>query len=472
VKVRAALAALSLSACAPTHPGRVTLRPGPLLAARSVAVLPFAHRFSARPHEALLRALPLCEAVLERGGLLVLGPDEMEIGAGALSSPNPFALPGILRAALAANLSPDAMLLLRASVEERVARTARALFDPSGRPRGSGRDVQVVVRVVVELLEPGTAEVVVRGMREAAEDPFAESPEHDGRPVVSRLARDLAREVLATAAPRLARAERAPEPLALPVVAGPRALERFALGGERPASADPLLAHALRDAYLRGVVGSLDPRTLAVLLSAPPGVIVRERRDPLKAGDVVMAVDDQEVATPWALHRALHRAGAGAMLTVWRSGETLRLTLAGVVGGPGPTAKLAGDRWLGEVDGNEAVAVRAATVGKDVAHLGVEIGPQAIDLRPSGCGRRRLEHLGRPRLREDHFAVLGKGRRLLRPGRGEDHDLAGIRRRHLAHPHIGGISVYTRPPRMTRGLTQRPALYSSTSTARRSCSNS
>jgi hypothetical protein len=415
-----ALVPLIAMACASGPKLRFFLRPGLPVRADAVAVFPLAHRFSAQPQEAFLRALPLCEDLLARGGLWVIGPDEIEMSEPALAAPWVYSETGVVAAALRAGLRPERTLVLRGVAEERVARTSKALFDRAGRPRGAGREVEVALRLVVELLHPPGGAVLARAEVEAEEDPFAEVPEHDRRPLLAELLRGLAPELLARATPRLRLSRDAPRPLRIQVLPNPRVLEEFRFT-EGPALADlarrdPLLGPALAEVYRRALGRDVQEGELSQLRRAPPGVFVRAPHGRLAAGDIILSVDGQAVVTPWALHRALGRRASKGALVVWREGGTLELRLpderARVEGREGAAAEIAGDGRAIELEPYEAVAVRATARSQDLRDLLVKLLPERVDLPGGGL---------------DHHTPHGCGvRAVLGPGRSEDLHLDGL----------------------------------------------
>jgi hypothetical protein len=437
--------ALAAAACATTRI-RILAREGAPLAARSVVVLPLQHRFPSAPHRAFARAIPLCEAILDRGGFYVVGPDEVALEPRLLGARLVFAARPVQEAVRRAGLDPASVVILRAWAEERVAKTAAALFNRAGAARAARRQVEVVLRVGVEIVAPPAGEIVASGVAEAAEDPFADVPDHDRRPLVVRLVRKIAPAVLRAAAARLRAPPGAPGPLGLKTLASAAVLEGFRLGGggslaDRFAR-DPLLGRALRDVHRRALAEDVSDPELRALDRAPPGVLVRTARAGLASRDVVLAVADEPVRTPWALHRLLYRAPAGATIEVWRDGRRLRLPLAsaGVERREGAAAEGAGSEGLAEVDVEEAVAVRAAAAGEDVAEARVERLPERVEL----AQRIHLDgDLRRPGAGEDLVPRLGIRSRPLpevrRPRRREDLDLLGaVRTAHRSPPPSPG----------------------------------
>jgi hypothetical protein len=319
---------LGFAGCAATGSIQLVRTRGAPVAAQAVAILPVLHKFPAGSHEAFLRILPVCDVVLARGGLFVIGPDEVKLDPILLERPQEFASTGAPPAAARLGFDPQRTLALRARVEERVQRIAKARFDRTGRASGVARDVDVRVHMVLELLAPPDGEVIVRAVGELQEDPFAETPEHDRRPLITAHLRRMAEALLQVAAPRLKMGPAPPPPLTLQVLPSPEVAEQFRLPNAASiaevTSRDPLLGPALREIYRRGLGAEVTEVELKVLSRAPAGVLVRADASPLERGDVIQSVGALPVMTPWALHRALHRSLGGTDLTVWRQGAVLR----------------------------------------------------------------------------------------------------------------------------------------------------
>ena len=369
------------------------------MAASGVAVLPVSHWVGAAPHEAFTRALPVTGALIRAGGLLVLGPDEVPLGRRTLGLRGLEQMDVVIEASLRAGVPLERLLLWRTFVEERVTKTAKALFDTRGRPRGAGRDVDatVVVRLVVRLA--GRTEPLVEASASAAEDLFAKTPEHDRRPLARRLIGALAERVLRVLPARLVRPAVSVGPLDGELLPSLVALERFRLGAE-PTLGERLrqegvIESALREVHGRGLADDLDAKEVASWLGLPAGVLVRAAGLGLRAGDVVMEVEGQPVHTPWALQRALFRRGEPGprAASVSRDGRVLGVALPNprVERREGAAAGAAADVVASGIDVEGAAAVRAEAARDVFRQLGVEGGPQVIDvhrLRAGARGRR------------------------------------------------------------------------------------
>src|SRR5439155_9080325 len=106
--------------------------------------------------------------------------------------------------------------------------------------------------------------------------------------------------------------------------------------------------------YPRALGVSVGDDEARVLAQAPAGVLMRADAAPLQLGDVILAVGTTEVATPWALQRAMLQAPTGTLLRVWRAGTVLRLPLpGGVERGVARPAQGAGHHGLADVDREE-----------------------------------------------------------------------------------------------------------------------
>ena len=349
-------------ACASTTALRIRVHPGQAIDAEALAILPVTHRFMVKGHEAFARALPVCDAALREGGLLVVGPDEIAVARRTLRLGSVAQLEPVTKAALRASLSPGRVLLVRTYVEEQIAKMSKALFDRRGQPRGAERDVQITLRVRIIVRAPGGGEPLVEGEVSAREDPFAELPEHDRRPLIKKLLGLLAPRVFTALWKRVRRPVPWPAALGAEALASPSVLESFRLGTE-PSLADdtrrdPLLGGATRDLYRRTLGHEVSDRELASWNAAPRGVLLRESLGEAGSGDVVTAVGTEPVVTPWALHRAMFRASGPGLLPsalsakVWRAGKELRVPLPDirVERRVGAAAHATGDRRLARVE--------------------------------------------------------------------------------------------------------------------------
>jgi hypothetical protein len=455
-------------ACASGPSVRFVVRPGPPVQAEAVAVLPLAHRFAAQPQEAFLRALPLCEDLLAHGGLWVIGPDEVAVREAGLADARVYSETGLVAAALRAGQKPERTLVLRGVAEERVVRTSKALFDRSGRPRGAAREVEVAVRLVVELLHPPEGRMLARAELVAEEDPFAENPEHDRRPVLTSLLRGLAPALLARARPRLTLSADAPPPLEIRSLPSPRVLEEFHFSGgsslSERARRDPLLGPVLAEVFRRALGRDIQENEIRQLRMAPPGVFVRAPHRGLAAGDVILSVDGQTVLTPWALQRALLHPSSPGELRVWRAGKIFALRLsekrARVEGGEGAPAEIAGDGRAIEIEPHEAMAMRAKARPQDLRNLLVELLPERVDLPSRGVGHRTraaAPNLLGPGLGKDGLAEIarvdpghgGRAQRALTPALGER-----LRPGRCKDLHVSGL-LTSRIPLEDRGVIMR-----------------
>src|SRR5262245_36911313 len=107
------------AACATPPVARIFRPDGPKIAATAIAVAPLLHRFAVKGHEGFFRMLPVCETLLARGGLLVIGPDEVWIETAETEPTRRFSATGAAPAAARLGLEPKTTLALRAEVRER-----------------------------------------------------------------------------------------------------------------------------------------------------------------------------------------------------------------------------------------------------------------------------------------------------------------------------------------------------------------
>lgn len=378
--------AFAVGGCAPSVRLRVRVGPGPIAVAAAVAVLPVSHWVGAAPHEAFTRALPVTSALVRAGGHLVIGPDEVPLPRRTLGLRGLEQMDAVVNAAQRAGVTLDRLLLWRTFIEERVTKTAKALFDTRGRPRGAGRDVDatLVVRMVLRLV--GRAEPLLEARASAAEDPFAKTAEHDRRPLARRLVKLLAARVLEALPRVVARPPVTIGPLDVELLPGLVALERFRLGAE-PSLAErlreqPLIEAQMRALHARGLADDATPGEGQVWRGAPAGVLVRSGGLGLQAGDVVTEVEGEGVLTPWAMQRALYRRGEAGerRAKVWRAGQVLGVTLANprVERREGAAAGAARDVFARRVDVERTATVRAEAAHDVLGDLGVEGGPQVV----------------------------------------------------------------------------------------------
>jgi len=364
VIVFSALAAVTAS-CAGVGAIRVNVRGGDAVFAEGAAILPATHRFTVKGHEAFARALPVADAALREGGLLVIGPDEVLLDRRTLRQASLAQLEPVTKAALRAQVSPDRLLLVRTYVEEQVLKTSKALFDKRGVPRGADRDVEVLLTVRIVVRAPNGGDTLVEGDVSSRENPFAEAVDHDRRPLVKKLLALLAPRVFAALWKRVRRPMPWAGALPADALVAPAVLESFRLGSEPSlrddAKNDPLLGAATRDVHRRSLGDGVTDRELATWSLAPAGVLLRGRLGEAKKGDVITMVGAESVATPWALHRAMFRAAlaalpgsppAGLTAKVWRRGKELRVALPDirVERRVGAAAHLAGDARLANAE--------------------------------------------------------------------------------------------------------------------------
>jgi hypothetical protein len=327
------VAILALSCCACQTFGKVRISHGSAtpITARALVIVPVAHRFVATAQDAFLRALPICARALRRGGLLVIGPDEAPLGRKSLHAEALDRIDTIASLANRFGAEPSELLIWRTFVEERVAQTARALFDTRGKPRGGVRDVDVVLLVRMAVVPLSGGAPILEGAASAPEDPFAETPEHDRRPTIRRLISTLANAMIEALARRLQKAPHAVPALDGELLAHPTAFESFRLGTE-PSLAEvlarePLLGEEIRRRHWRALAAPpLEDAEIARWRASPRGVWIRRGFGPFAAGDVALDVNSEPTATPWALQRALFgRASSAAKVRarIWRNGREL-----------------------------------------------------------------------------------------------------------------------------------------------------
>lgn len=302
----------------------------PDLAVTAVFVYPFKFLGAPEPgwrsFEVTQRLLAVC--VREAGdGLEFYGPGEFKVvrweddGAWVAST----ALPVLLRTGARA----DQGVVLRSSVEKRVASASQEALDAKGRRRGASATEETTWLGKVELLHPSSGQELVEITGEVTVDPFAEptaEADFDPAPAFTRLMERLTREALGElkrhAAPRRAAPEHG---LTLAVT------PRTTLGWHEDGAAsqeveifrmDELQAELFmqnRGRFLSPWITDPLPMTLA-RLQAGTYVVAAPAGGKLAPGDLIEEIDGAP-ALPHVLAR-LRFKGAPGLLKVRRGAGT------------------------------------------------------------------------------------------------------------------------------------------------------
>ena len=293
--------------------------------------MPFDVRFDARPGTGFEKTWDLLEAIRADGRFVAIGPDEFERRAGAAD--DAFRETTLILAANRLGLSPDNLLVLSSWATERVQRTHTIVEGEQGGLARVGRGQDSTVIAHLEVTHPGTRTVVLVGRLEEREDPFAELPDSDPRPALTRVWRRLITLVLDALATR-ARGADPPRPWGFEVQANPRRVLDFDPDIE---GLDFLEQEVATDRRLRYFHPTLDGRQRRTVMATPPGSLLvtalkpgPEARPPegLLPGDVILGADGVPLMGAWQLDRSLRFSGEHPQieLNVRRKGEELTIS--------------------------------------------------------------------------------------------------------------------------------------------------
>jgi hypothetical protein len=326
----AAVLLLSLLAgCAAAPQITVRQRATSPVAARAIAVYPFASRWDEPAWRGYLKAMDAVQLLVDRGRLLVFAPGEFLLFRADVDDPR---IGTDLVSVLAhRNLPPSAFLALRGWAERRVERTTGEL-DGHGVVRSSE---EVTTLVHLDLLDGRSGRPILELEGRARRDPGAPADPFDPSPEVTRLQRALLDALWSELAPLLT----APPPPRVGVMA--RWLPASALTWAPPgrpslleslASKDALDADLARLAVYRYVDPTSDDAVVSRAMRRPGGLLVEKAEPPwsdgLRPGDVIVQAAGEAVVGPQVLQRAAAPSRAGAIdLVVDRGGVRVPVTV-------------------------------------------------------------------------------------------------------------------------------------------------
>ncbi len=316
MRVRFAVpAALLLAACASGPTVRRAVPPEGL-AVDAVAVYPVRFTWDEPAYRGLELGHRQVDELLADGRAAVIGPEELRVGAWD-DEPIRGSDVGNLVLGIPADLKR--FLVLRTTVDQRVARSSTAIVDARGKLVGRAGTEERTLVAKLEVIHPGSRKRLFVLEAEQAVDPFAEDrPDHDPLPEATELVSSLAREALALVDGLDALPERR--------TAAPFAYARSPLGafGAAPdalaaeaARLDPLAADVLRDGRVRFAAPAAGDAVVRRLLAARRGglyVLEPDEGGALARGDLIVAVDGVPLGGPQLLHRRLRKVPAGGRL--------------------------------------------------------------------------------------------------------------------------------------------------------------
>jgi len=190
-------------------------------------------------------------------------------------------------------IRPEQALVLRASVEKRVASQVQESHDPRGRTRGGWSTEETTWVGRVELLHPSSEALLAEVSGQVTVDPFAPpngEEDFDPAPAMTHLLERLVEEALSSTSSSIA--ER-PTPPRLAVTFAQTPAAAAALPDPEVAKLDSLATEMWIENRARFLTPTLPERSVASVAKARPGlwVLVAPGGASVRPGDLVIEVD-------------------------------------------------------------------------------------------------------------------------------------------------------------------------------------